>query len=111
MWALIREVFTFACFLSLLYAVIYSNVNTNAFYHVRHLRKFLLHSDNIHEDYTKVSNGNVLVCCFVSLKVRSAIDFDDQWLLVLVGEEFRAEDSRSAMVQRRSTSQPERIHR
>ncbi|UJR16137.1 hypothetical protein I4U23_003048 [Adineta vaga] len=58
MWSFIREIFTYACFLSLLYVVIYSNVNTNAFHEVHHLRKFFLHSENINEDYTKISTIN-----------------------------------------------------
>ncbi|CAF1470524.1 unnamed protein product [Adineta ricciae] len=58
MWAYIRETFIYACFLSLLYVVIYTNINPNAYYEVQHLRNYLLHSDNIDEDYTRISTIN-----------------------------------------------------
>jgi hypothetical protein len=54
MWSIIREIFTYFCFLSLLYAVTYSNINPNQFNQVNHLRKFILNSRQIDQDYTKV---------------------------------------------------------
>jgi len=57
MWLIIREVFTYLCFLSILYLVNYSNLNSNAFYQVKHLRKFFLNTNQIDQDYTKVNNS------------------------------------------------------
>ena len=54
MWSIIREIFTYLTFLSLLYFITYSNVNSNSFYQVNHLRKFFLNSRQIDNDYTKV---------------------------------------------------------
>jgi hypothetical protein len=54
MWSIIREVLTYLTFLSLLYFITYSNVNSNSFYQVNHLRKFFLNSRQIDNDYTKV---------------------------------------------------------
>jgi hypothetical protein len=54
MWSILREVSTYLCFLSLLYFVIYSNINPNRFYEVNHLQKFILNSREIDRDYTKV---------------------------------------------------------
>jgi hypothetical protein len=54
MWKIIKEVLTYLCFLSMLYAVIYSNVHQNAFLEVNHLRKFFLNTRSIDQDYTKV---------------------------------------------------------
>jgi hypothetical protein len=54
MWSIIREILTYLCFLCLLNAIIYSNVNPNGFYEVNHLRKFILNSRQANEDYTKV---------------------------------------------------------
>ncbi|CAM4949155.1 unnamed protein product [Rotaria socialis] len=55
MWSIIREVFTFFVFLSLLYTITYTNVNNNAFYQVDHLQKFFLNTRQIDNDYTKIS--------------------------------------------------------
>jgi hypothetical protein len=54
MWSIIREILTYLCFLSLLYSVTYSNLNPNGFYEVNHLKKFILNSREIDEDYTTV---------------------------------------------------------
>ncbi len=55
MWSIIREIFIYSCFLSLLYIVTYSNHQSNSFLQVNHLRKYFLNSRQIDCDYTKVS--------------------------------------------------------
>ncbi len=55
MWSIIREIFIYSCFLSLLYIVTYSNHQSNSFLQVNHLRKYFLNSRQINCDYTKVS--------------------------------------------------------
>ncbi len=55
MWSIIREIFIYSCFLSLLYIVTYSNHQSNSFIQVNHLRKYFLNSRQIDCDYTQVS--------------------------------------------------------
>ncbi|CAF3684254.1 unnamed protein product [Adineta steineri] len=50
MWSILREIFIYICFLSLLCIITYSNRHSNAFLQVNHLRKYFLNSD-----YTKIS--------------------------------------------------------
>lgn len=54
MWAILREIFTYAVFLSLLYTVAYSNHNVHSFTQVDHLRKYLLNSKQDRMDYNEV---------------------------------------------------------
>jgi hypothetical protein len=58
MWSIIREILTYLTFLSLLYFITYSNINSNAFYQVQHLRKFILNTREIDNDYRKISTIN-----------------------------------------------------
>ena len=58
MWSIIREILIYLCFLCLLNVIIYSNINSNGFYQVNHLRKFILNSRQIDQDYTKISTIN-----------------------------------------------------
>ncbi|CAF4320428.1 unnamed protein product, partial [Adineta steineri] len=53
MWSILREIFIYICFLSLLCIVTYSNRHPNAFLQVNHLRKYFLNSD-----YKKISTIN-----------------------------------------------------
>ncbi|CAF1423607.1 unnamed protein product, partial [Adineta ricciae] len=55
MWAIIREVVLYLCFISFLYVVIYSNRDVNAFQQVDHLRKYFLNTRQSNFDYTKIS--------------------------------------------------------
>ncbi len=55
MWSIIREIFIYLCFLSLLYIVTYSNHQSNSSVQVNHLRKYFLNSRQIDCDYTQVS--------------------------------------------------------
>jgi len=55
MWSIIREILSYFCFLIMIYLVTYSNVNSNSFLQVNHLRQFLLNTKNqIDNDYTKI---------------------------------------------------------
>jgi hypothetical protein len=54
MWSIIREILSYLCFLCFLNVVIYSNVNSNGFYQVNRLQKFILDSRQINQDYTQV---------------------------------------------------------
>jgi hypothetical protein len=65
MWLIIREIFTYFTFLSLLYFITYSNINQNSFYQVGHLRKFLLNTRQIDNDYTKVYRSLIRLKNFV----------------------------------------------
>ncbi|UJR18699.1 hypothetical protein I4U23_005606 [Adineta vaga] len=58
MWSFIKEILINLCFLSLLYVIIYSNRDSNAFLQVNHLRKYFLNSRQIDLDYTKISTIN-----------------------------------------------------
>ncbi len=60
MWSIIREIFIYLCFLSLLYIVTYSNHQSNSTVQVNHLRKYFLNSRQIDCDYTKVSLSSKL---------------------------------------------------
>ena len=60
MWSIIREIFIYLCFLSLLYIVTYSNRDSNSFLQVNHLRKYLRNSRQINCDYTKVSFSSAI---------------------------------------------------
>ncbi|CAF1068198.1 unnamed protein product [Adineta steineri] len=55
MWEIIREiVFYFFC-LILIYLITYTNMNSNAFFQVNHLQKYFLNTNQIDNDYTKIS--------------------------------------------------------
>ncbi len=54
MWSIIREIFIYLFFLSLLYIVTYSNQQSNSSVQVEHLRKYLLNLRQIDCDYTQV---------------------------------------------------------
>jgi hypothetical protein len=54
MWSIIREIFIYLCFLCFLNVITYSNMNSNGFYQVNHLRKFILNKRQSDQDYTKV---------------------------------------------------------
>ncbi|CAF4285211.1 unnamed protein product, partial [Adineta steineri] len=53
MWSILREIFIYSCFLSLLCIVTYSNHHPNASLQVNHLRNYFLDSD-----YTQISTIN-----------------------------------------------------
>ena len=55
MWSIIREIFTYLTFLTLLYVITYSNINQQAFYEVKHLRQFFHNSRQIDNNYIQVS--------------------------------------------------------
>ncbi|CAF1549867.1 unnamed protein product, partial [Adineta steineri] len=55
MWAIIREILNYVGYLCLLYVIIYSNKNQNAFLQVQHLRNFFLNTRSTNDDYTKIS--------------------------------------------------------
>ena len=57
MWSILREIFTYVCFLAILCVVTYSNRQSNSFLQVDHLRKFLLNSRESNLDYMKVSSS------------------------------------------------------
>jgi hypothetical protein len=59
MWSIIREVLSYLAFLTMIYLVTYSNMNSNAFLQVKHLQKFFLNTNQIDTDYTKVR----VACC------------------------------------------------
>jgi hypothetical protein len=59
MWSIIRELLSYLAFLIMIYFITYSNMNPNAFPQVKHLQKFLLNTNQIDTDYTKVR----LACC------------------------------------------------
>ncbi len=54
MRSIIRESLTYCGFLIILGIITYSNRNQNTFLQVDHLRKFLLNTRQIDNDYTKV---------------------------------------------------------
>ncbi len=55
MRSIIREIFSYFCFLTMIYLAAYSNINSNAFLQVQHLRNFFLNSK---EDFTRISAVN-----------------------------------------------------
>ncbi len=59
MWSIIREVLSYLAFLTMIYLVTYSNMNSNAFLQVKHLQKFFLNTNQIDTNYTKVR----VACC------------------------------------------------
>ncbi len=54
MWSIIREIFLYICFLSLLSVIVYSNRDSNSYFQVKHLRKYFLNSRQMDNDYSKV---------------------------------------------------------
>ncbi len=54
MWQIIKKFFIYACFLSMICVISYSNVDQNAILQVNHLRKYFLNSRQIDQDYRKV---------------------------------------------------------
>jgi len=54
MWSIIREIFLYLCFLSLLSVIVYSNRDSNSYLQVKHLRKYFLNSRQMDNDYSKV---------------------------------------------------------
>jgi hypothetical protein len=55
MWLILREIFIYLCFLSILCIITYSNRYSNSFLQVNHLQKYFLNSRQINLDYSKVS--------------------------------------------------------
>lgn len=55
MWSIIREVVIYFVFLLLLFVVVYSNRDSNAFVQVNHLRKYFLNVRQDDLDFTRVS--------------------------------------------------------
>ncbi|UJR08983.1 hypothetical protein I4U23_013233 [Adineta vaga] len=55
MWEIIRETLNYICYLTLIYLITYSNINSNAFFQVNHLEKFFLNSRQSDIDYRKIS--------------------------------------------------------
>jgi len=54
MWSIIREIFLYLCFLSLLSVIVYPNRDSNSYLQVKHLRKCFLNSRQMDTDYSKV---------------------------------------------------------
>ncbi len=54
MWSIIREIFTYLIFLSLIFFITYSNNNNQAFYQVQHLQQVFLNTRQTDNDFTKV---------------------------------------------------------
>jgi hypothetical protein len=67
MWSIIRETFTYICFLSVLSGIIYSNCDLNSFHQVNHLRRYFLNQRQTNYDYTKVSFSKSL-SSFIEIK-------------------------------------------
>ncbi|CAF1470214.1 unnamed protein product [Adineta ricciae] len=55
MCSVIHEIMLRACFLSVVYVLIYSSRNSNAFHQVHHLRRYFLNPTQADLDYTKIS--------------------------------------------------------
>ncbi|CAF1389386.1 unnamed protein product, partial [Adineta ricciae] len=55
MWSVIHEIMLRACFLSVVYVLIYSSRDSNAFHQVHHLRRYFLNPTQADLDYTKIS--------------------------------------------------------
>ncbi|CAF3860190.1 unnamed protein product, partial [Adineta steineri] len=55
MWTIIREIVFYFCFLILIYLMTYIIMNSNAFFQVNHLRNYFLNTNQIDNDYTKIS--------------------------------------------------------
>ncbi len=62
MWSIIREIFLYLCFLSLLSVIVYPNGDSNSYLQVKHLRKCFLNSRQMDIDYSKVC---FLWFCFI----------------------------------------------
>jgi hypothetical protein len=54
MWSILREIFSYLCFLWIVYTLSYSNRDNNAFVQVNHLRNYFLNIGHNRYDYTKV---------------------------------------------------------
>ncbi len=54
MWSILREIFTYLCFLILLCTITYSN----SYFQVDHLRKYLFNSGENDFDYSKIFTIN-----------------------------------------------------
>jgi heme/copper-type cytochrome/quinol oxidase subunit 2 len=54
MWLIIREAFTYICFLVFLCVIVYSNRDSNSFLQVQHLRNYFSNSKSIGYQYSQV---------------------------------------------------------
>ncbi len=54
MWSMLQEFATYLIFLIFVFLVTFSNQEQNSFLQVKHLRKYILNTREINEDYTKV---------------------------------------------------------
>lgn len=54
MWKIIREVFNHLIFLLFIYVIVYSYVQPNAFYQMKHLQNFFSNVNSADNDYTQV---------------------------------------------------------
>ena len=75
MWSILREAFTYLCFLFLLFLITYSNRTQHSFLQVNHLRKYLLNSRQNQLDFNKVCFFSLHLFISISLPL---IDFYDQ---------------------------------
>ncbi len=61
MWSIIREIFLYLCFLSLLSVIVYPNRDSNSYLQVKHLRKYFLNSRQMDNHYSKVCFSGVFI--------------------------------------------------
>ncbi len=54
MWAILREIGVYICFVWILFVMSYSNHDINSFNQVKHLRNFFLNIGHSNYDYTQV---------------------------------------------------------
>ncbi len=54
MWSMLQQFVTYFIFLIFVFLVTYSNQEQNSFLQVKHLRKYILNTRQINEDFNKV---------------------------------------------------------
>jgi len=73
-WKIIQEFLIYFAYLFLLSFIIYSNVHSNSYFHVKHLRKYFSNSRQIDNNYLKVCFS--LVRFFFKIKLN--LDFNNK---------------------------------
>ena len=106
MRSILREIITYFTLLFLASVVVYASVNPSAFSQVKHFRQFFLNTRKNDRDFTQVRHHHLLLSlrstrCFRSLA------HSIEGFLELAGRLIPDEHSRTAVVQRRSSSQSE----
>ena len=105
MWSIVREFVTYFIFLSLLFLVTYSSISPNAFDQVRHLRRVFHNSRQTGNDFTRVSTSLPLNRRRETMHLPDLAGRHVRSVLALASGHVRRQSTRTAVVQRTSTSE------